>query len=259
MERIFAPREIETPSLKTISNKAHTRGGYGSTQGNQYGPAVRSRLSENPGELDIRATINHAVVKTGSVQPRISDLHEQVRMPHIGTRYLFVIDSSGSHAAKERMRLVKGAAEGLLARSFKDGDEIAMIVFRGTAAQVVLEPTRSMQDFATAVEYVPTGGRTPLGHALDLAKAYVTPSTVLILITDGRANIGFRGGDPWQEALEVAGELHCNALVIDTENTAQPLGQSRILANALQARYVALEDLQACAGVNLSLNSSEFV
>jgi magnesium chelatase subunit D len=257
VERIFAPKEIETPSIKAVSNEANTRDVNSSTHVSQNGPVVRSRLSENPGELDLRATINHAVIETSSVQLRISDLHERIRKPETATRYLFVIDSSGSHAAKERMRLVKGAAESLLARSFKKGDEVAMIVFRGTAAQVILEPARSMQDFATALEYVPTGGRTPLAHAIDLAKTYVTPSTVLILITDGRANIGFRGGDPWQEALKVAGELHCNALVIDTESAAQPLGQSRILADALQARYVALEDLQARSGANISLDSSD--
>jgi hypothetical protein len=52
-----------------------------------------------------------------------------------------------------------------------------------------------------------------------------------------------RNGDPWQEALEVASQLHCPALVIDTESAAQPLGQSRKLAAALGARYVALENL----------------
>jgi magnesium chelatase subunit D len=205
---------------------------------------VGTRRVENPAELDLRATLNHAVLETGAIQPRVSDLHERVRKPRAGIRYLFVIDSSGSHAAHERMRLVKGAATGLLARSFKKDDEVAMIVFRGTTAQVVLEPSRTMNDAITALEYLPTGGRTPLAHALDLARSYVTPSTLLILLTDGRANVPLRASDPWQEAIEIASQFRCPALVIDTEGAAQSVGQSRKLAEALGAEYVALENLQ---------------
>jgi magnesium chelatase subunit D len=83
-----------------------------------------------------------------------------------------------------------------------------------------------------------------LAHALDLARTYITPSTLLILLTDGRANVALGTGDPWQEALEIASRLSCRALVIDTENAAQPLGRSLKLAEALGARYLALGDLQ---------------
>ena len=145
MERIFAPRQVETPAVDS-DHRRRDDAGAASTAIRQVppGPVVGSRRTESPAELDLRATLNHAVLETGAVQPRLSDLHERVRKPKAGTRYLFVIDSSGSHAAQERMRLVKGAAAGLLARSFKKDDEVAMIVFRGTAAQVVLEPTRIM-------------------------------------------------------------------------------------------------------------------
>jgi magnesium chelatase subunit D len=244
MERIFAPRQMETPAIQPTRSQEIMRGTSASAIGNNTGSIVGSRRTENPAELDLRATVHQAVLESGVVQPRVSDLHERVRKPKTGIRYLFVIDSSGSHAAQERMRLVKGAAAGLLARSFKKDDEVAMIVFRGTAAQVVLEPTRTMNDAIAALEYLPTGGRTPLAHALDLARSYVTPSTLLILLTDGRANVPLQMGDPWQEAIEIASQLRCPALVIDTENAAQSLGQTRKLAEALRAEYVALENLQ---------------
>ena len=61
--------------------------------------------------------------------------------------------------------------------------------------------------------------------------------------TDGRANVAMNGGDPWHEPLVIASQLHCAALVVDTETAAQPLGQSRELAQALGARYVALENI----------------
>jgi magnesium chelatase subunit D len=248
MERIFAPRTVETPAIhpgmQATSGEQLMRGVSASAPAGNPGSVAGSRRTENPVGVDLRATLNHALLETGAIQPRVCDLHEKVRNPKAGTRYLFVIDSSGSHAAQERMGLVKGAAASLLARFFKKDDEVAMIAFRGAAAQVLLEPTRAMNEATTALEYLPTGGRTPLAHGLDLARAYITPSTLLILLTDGRANVALRMEDPWQEALEIASQLHCPALVIDTENAAQPLGRSRKLAGALRARYVALENLE---------------
>jgi len=242
--RIFAPREVETFALRATPESSSVRGASASTPMSQPGPVTGARRTDTPTELDLRATLNHALLETGAIEPRASDLHERVRTPASGTRYLFVIDSSGSHAAQERMRLVKGATSGLLTRSFRNGDEVAIIVFRGTDARVLLEPSRSLQEATTALEYLPTGGRTPLAHALNLARAYVTPATVLIALTDGRANVSVGAGDPWQEALDIAAQIHVPALVIDTENSAERLGRCLKLAEALAARYVHLESAE---------------
>jgi magnesium chelatase subunit D len=241
LARIFVPREVETFTLRSSFEDSSVRGMSAPASIAQPGPVTGARRTETPIELDLRATLNHAVLQTGSIRPRTADLHERVRTPASGTRYLFVIDSSGSHAAQERMRLVKGAASSLLTRSFKNGDEVAIIVFRGTNAQVLLEPSRALDEATTALEYLPTGGRTPLAHALDLAKAYITPATLLILLTDGRANIPLANGDPWQEALDIASQIKIPALVIDTENSAERLGRPLKLAEALAAEYVHLE------------------
>jgi magnesium chelatase subunit D len=239
--RIFAPRAVETFALQPVFDDATKRGTNTTSLFSQPGPVVGSRRTETPVELDVRATLNQAVVETGNAQPRPSDLHERVRNPKTGTRYLFIIDSSGSHAAHERMSLVKGAANNLLTRSFKNGDEVAIIVFRGTAAQVLLEPSGVLQEATIALEYLPTGGRTPLAHALDLARTYLTPATVLILLTDGRANVPLHSDDPWRDALGIAGQIKSPALVIDTENSTERLGRSLTLAEALGAEYVQLE------------------
>ena len=151
------------------------------------------------------------------------------------------------------MRLVKGAASSLLTRSFKNGDEIAIIVFRGADARVLLEPSRALHEATTALEYLPTGGRTPLAHALDLAKSYFTPATVLILLTDGRANVPLGSGDPWLEALDIASQIKIPALVIDTENSVERLGRPLKLAEALSAEYVRLEDSELNENVVFAL------
>jgi magnesium chelatase subunit D len=245
LERVFAPSRVDAPAIQITFVDQASRGSSQTIVTDHPGPVVRNRRTDNPAEIDLRATLSHAVLETGNVHPRVVDLHEKVREPRTGVRYLFVIDSSGSHAAQEKMRLVKGAAVSLLNRSFKKDDEVAIIAFRGTAAQVLLEPSHMKQDAVTALEYLPTGGRTPLAHALELAKTYLTPSTLLILMSDGRANVALPGGEPWQDALRVAKELHCRCLVVDTESVAQPLGQAQELARALSASWVTLADVES--------------
>lgn len=243
IERIFAPRQIATPAIRFTVDDLVQRGISQETIPDHPGPVVGTRKTESPREIDVRATLNHAALETRSLQPRLCDLHEKVRSPRSGVRYLLLIDSSGSHAAQEKMRLVKGAALGLIERSFGKGDEVAIIVFRGTEAQILLEPSQQLEDAATVLEYLPTGGRTPLAHALERAKTYLTPSAILILLSDGRANVSLYGGDPWLEALETARQLHCRGLIIDTENSASPLRRVSELAEALNVPSIHLDGL----------------
>jgi magnesium chelatase subunit D len=244
IERIFAPQEVIAPTLHITVDNPMQRGNSQQTPVEYPGPVVGARLAECPQEIDLRATLNHAVLETGTLQPRLSDLHEKVRLPKAGIRYLFLIDSSGSHAAQEKMRRVKGAVLNLLNRSFRKNDEVAMIVFRGTDARVLLEPSHQIDDATTALEYLPTGGRTPLAHALELAKIYLMPSTLLIVLSDGRANVSLRGGDSWTESMEIARQLHCRALVVDTENPDSPIRRASELADALRASSIALADFE---------------
>jgi magnesium chelatase subunit D len=251
-ERIFSPRAVEAPGMR-LADPVVSGNGSAPTRDRSRGPVISSRQSDSPKELDLRATLTHALRETGALQPQATDLHERVREPYAGTRYLFVIDSSGSHAVRERMRSVKGAAINLLTRSFKRGDEITIIVFRGTSAEAVLEPTSNLADATTALEYLPTGGRTPLGHGLALAKSYVTPKTILVVMTDGHANFPLYGDDPWQDAITAAGGFNCPALVVNTETSEHPIGRTSILADALHARCLSLDQLGAIADLTVEL------
>ncbi|MGA2251146.1 ATP-binding protein [Terracidiphilus sp.] len=242
-ERIFTASEVKTPALDSRFSLGVKQGGGASADGSDCGPIIGNRQADFPVEFDLRATLSHTLRETGGLQPRVEDLHERVRKPRTGTRYLFVVDSSGSHAVQQRMRIVKGAISSMLTRSFKRGDEVVMIVFRGTSAQVILEPTQVLSDALDTLDYLPTGGRTPLAAALNKARGYLTPTTLLILLTDGRANIPLNGGDPWQEALDAAQRMSCDAIIVDTETATQRLGQCKELATVLAARYVPLEEL----------------
>jgi magnesium chelatase subunit D len=241
-ERVFAPIFTEAPALRRADPGGSGNGSGLSVKSNS-GPITGSRLSEDPRELDLRATLTHALLESGVVQPLKTHLHERVRGPVAGTRYLFLVDSSGSHAVRERMRSVKGAIESLLSRSFERGDEVAIVVFRGTAAVAVLEPTSNLPDAFTALEYLPTGGRTPLAHGLQLALTYVTSKTFLVVLTDGRANYPMDGGDPQQDALAIAADFKCPTLVVNTEISENSMGLAIELAEALHARCLTLDEL----------------
>ncbi|HEY1946955.1 MAG TPA: VWA domain-containing protein [Bryobacteraceae bacterium] len=230
-ERVFASKPVEAPRLE-----ANHR------QGNLRGPVVAIRRNDQPIELDARTTVTRSLARTGQAIPAREDLQERVREPKIKTRFLFVVDSSGSHAARDRMRTVKGAVIGLLEASSQRRDEVALIAFRGASAQLVIEPTRSAEAVRQALEYLPTGGRTPLAHGLEMALQYITPFTVLILLTDGRANVS-ASGDPWADALHAAQAVCCPALVIDTELKVNTTGRPALLAEAMGATHVRLDAL----------------
>ena len=112
-------------------------------------------------------------------------------------------------------------------------------------------------DAVAALEYLPTGVRTPVAHAQSLATRYVTPSTILILITDGRANIALGGLDPAQKALEIAGQLSCREGVVDTESSEQRLGSALKVAEASGAHYMALEGLKRIEDIAIEVERLE--
>ncbi|MDI1294096.1 MAG: magnesium chelatase subunit D family protein [Methylobacter sp.] len=181
-----------------------------------------------------------------------SDLHQQIRTGKNANLILFVVDASGSMAAQRRMEAVKGAVLSLLTDAYQQRDEVAVISFRGESAQLLLSPTRSVDLAEQNLRELPTGGRTPLPHALSvaletLAKTGMPP--LLVLLTDGKANVALNdGNDPWQESLRFAAllaERGVAALVLDTETGYLRLGKARQLAQALGAECLTLEELSA--------------
>jgi magnesium chelatase subunit D len=169
---------------------------------------------------------------------------------------LFVVDASGSMAARRRMEAVKGAVLSLLVDAYQQRDRVAVISFRGSQAELLLEPTSSVEQAEAALRSLPTGGRTPLAHALLLAGETLQrlrktdPNVVplCVLLTDGKANAALPGtdGDACEQALAAARQLaaaQVPALVLDTDVGIVRVGRSQELAAALQAEYLLLEDL----------------
>src|SRR5205823_507483 len=133
-----------------------------------------------------------------------------------GTLILFAVDASGSMAAQRRMELVKGAVLSLLRSAYEQRDEVGVITFRGPQAELVLPPTQSVERADRVLRLLPTGGRTPLAHALVIAGELIArarpttdATTLLVVLSDGKANVALPDttGDPWQQALQAARQL----------------------------------------------------
>jgi magnesium chelatase subunit D len=168
--------------------------------------------------------------------------------------YVLVVDSSGSMAAYQRMAQVKGVLLGLLREVYRHRDGVTVIAFRGTQSELLLAPTRSPEAAQRFLEALPTGGRTPLAHALLRVEALLTNERrrrsswvpVLILVTDGRPNRSLARVDPLQESLSICRRLAqggLRAVVVDTEVGVIRLGLASRFASALSGAYVRLEQL----------------
>jgi magnesium chelatase subunit D len=252
--RVFAAADLSAPRVRAEQYSTQS-GGSSQASAAGRGTVVAARRSESPQELDPRATLVHAAASARGTAIAVDDLHERVRAPIAGTRFLFVVDSSGSHAVQKRMSLVKGAVNGLLDATYGRRDEVVVIACRGGAASVLVEPTPMLGDAQRALEYMPTGGRTPLAHALELAATYTTDATVLVLLTDGHANVPSRSDDPWADAIAAASAIRCPSLVVDSEDIHQATGKSRELADAMRGTYVRLTELDQASMLRIIRNA----
>ncbi|MFI9200983.1 putative cobaltochelatase [Streptomyces sp. NPDC053048] len=184
---------------------------------------------------------------------RRDDLREAVREGREGNLVLFVVDASGSMAARKRMSAVKGAVLSLLLDAYQRRDKIGMITFRGAEAEVALPPTSSVEAGAARLEKLPTGGRTPLAAGLLRAHEVLRvermrdPSRrpLLVVVTDGRATGGpeplARAG---RAARLLAGE-GIASVVVDCESGPVRLGLAGELGLALAGPVVTLDELRA--------------
>ncbi|MFI1399676.1 putative cobaltochelatase [Streptomyces sp. NPDC020681] len=186
---------------------------------------------------------------------RRDDLRQANREGREGNLVLFVVDASGSMAARQRMSAVKGAVLSLLLDAYQRRDKVGLVTFRGKDAEVALPPTSSVDAAAARLELLPTGGRTPL--AAGLLKAHHVlrvermrdPSrrALLVVVTDGRATGGV---DPVALASRSA-RLHAAegtaAIVVDCESGPVRLGLAVELARDLGGTAVTLDELRADA------------
>lgn len=188
---------------------------------------------------------------------RPDDFHVARLRQKTATTTLFVVDASGS-SALHRLAEAKGAVELLLADCYVRRDQVALIAFRGRQAELLLPPTRSLVRVKRSLSGLPGGGGTPLATALDAAATLADglqrrgQSPLVVLLTDGRANVALDGSGGRERAQADAlaqgrklALLQAPLLLIDT--SPKPQREAAELAQAMRARYLPLPHAGAAA------------
>ena len=183
------------------------------------------------------------------------DYRRKAREKRIGAYQLFVVDASGSMAARHRMEATKAAILSLLRDSYIHRDSVGLIAFRKESAEVLLPFTRSVERAERLLASMPTGGKTPLAHALRMAytmcdrllRAHRAERIQIICITDGRATSG-DSEDPVAESKQwarILGTLPVDCIVIDTETGFIKLGLAKELCKLMNGSYYAMDTISA--------------
>jgi len=184
------------------------------------------------------------------------DLREKMREKKIGNLIMFILDASGSMAAEKRMVATKGAVLSLLLDAYQRRDQVGMVVFRGEKAELVLPLTNSVELAQRQLTELPTGGRTPLAHGLklglDTIKKYLQRDKyalpLLVLISDGRANVRLNDDNPVEEAKKVAREIkaaNIKSIAVDTEQGFVTFRLVKQLCTEMGGTYLQLEELES--------------
>jgi Mg-chelatase subunit ChlD len=188
------------------------------------------------------------------------DLREKVRVRRTRNAVCFVVDASWSMAAEARMQATKAAVLSLLRDAYQRRDRVGLVSFGRDRATVLLPLTNSVELAQRRLAIMPSGGKTPLSRGLVvgyemLARARLRDPEVLpllVILTDGHANVAMTTLPPQQEAYRVADFIASQeipAVVIDTELPNFYRGLARELAQHLAGSYFRLEDLQGGAGL----------
>ncbi len=265
-----AQAAIPADLLALLGNPASRRSGRSGKSGALHRSTTRGRPVgtmptplKRPPRLNVLATLRSAVpwqklrvpTQHGGIRVARSDFRVTRFAERATTLTVFAVDASGS-AALHRLAEAKGAVETLLADCYVRRDEVAVVGFRGHKAELLLPPTRSLVRAKRALSGLPGGGGTPLASGLETSFHVLTAATkrqqtaTLVVLTDGRANIG-RNGQPGreqahQDALLMARHvraLGAHSLLVDT--APQPSPPARELAAAMGAQYLALPHAQA--------------
>ena len=199
--------------------------------------------------------LEHQSSKGLSIVVKPQDYRRKAREKRVGAYQLFVVDASGSMAARHRMEATKAAILSLLRDSYVHRDSVGLIAFRKESAEVLLPFTRSVERAERLLASMPTGGKTPLAHALRMAytmcdrllRAHRAERIQIICITDGRATSG-DSEDPVAESKQwarILGTLPVDCIVIDTETGFIKLGLAKELCKLMNGSYYAMDTISA--------------
>lgn len=266
------PKDVlQSQIAKRHAAKQASSGKRAETSDAGRGRYVRNSARKSPADkIAIAATLRAAApfqksrrMKTAVSSPVVKIASDDLRYKRFkkksGMLFIFAVDASGSMALN-RMAQAKGAMTRLLQEAYIHRDQVALISFRNLTAEILLSPTRSIELAKRVVDAIPTGGATPIAAALlktlelaGLSRAAEISQTMLILFTDGRANVGLQveqGAErnirnkAIKEELQQLGVTlklaNIAILVMDTKPKFTTGGEARELVEMINANYCYL-------------------
>jgi magnesium chelatase subunit D len=266
------PKDVfQSQIAKRHAAKQASSGKRAETSDSGRGRYVRNSARKSPaGKIAIAATLRAAApfqksrttkspVSSPIVKIASDDLCYKRFKKKSGMLFIFAVDASGSMALN-RMAQAKGAMTRLLQEAYIHRDKVALISFRNLTAEILLSPTRSIELAKRVVDAIPTGGATPIAAALlktleiaGLSRAAEISQTMLIIFTDGRANVGLQVEqsaernirnktikDELQQLGVTLKSANITSLVMDTKPKFAAGGEARKLAEMINANYCYL-------------------
>ncbi|MET8035749.1 putative cobaltochelatase [Streptomyces sp. NPDC005345] len=251
----FRTKVLRVPGLGegAAGRRSRARTEHGRTTGSRR---PRGTLTKLHLAATVQAAAPHQLARGRSgrgLVVRRDDLRQATREGREGNLVLFVVDASGSMAARQRMSAVKGAVLSLLLDAYQRRDKVGLVTFRGSAAEVALPPTSSVDAAAVRLESLPTGGRTPLSAGLLRAHEVLRVERLrnsarrplVVVVTDGRATGGPEPVATAGRAARLFAAEGVASVVVDCESGPVRLGLAGQLAGELGGTAVTLDALRA--------------
>ena len=252
--------------------KTGARGSSGSMHDSSHGRPAGSRRGELRARqrISIPDTLRAAApwqairrAQTGSGRGLVivgDDIRIRRYKARALTTNIFLVDASGS-AASQRLAEAKGAVELILGECYVRRDKVALIAFRGTAAELLLPPTRSLSRAKRSLADLPGGGGTPLACGLEAAILLAGnlrrqgEAPQMVVLTDGRANIArdlkpgrARAMDDASAAARRIREVQLPCVLIDISARGSP--EALAIATCMGARYLLIPGAEAATVAN---------
>ncbi|AGB32518.1 protporphyrin IX magnesium chelatase [Natrinema pellirubrum DSM 15624] len=240
-----AAPDLESPTVDGGETAAAT-GSRASTSPStdNRGARVRTEPASGEGSIDAAASVRSAAARGGS-RVGEDDLRQSVRTGDTSVTIVFAVDASAS--MRPAMRTAKGVVLELLRDSYEHRDRVAFVAFAGEDADVLLPPTDSVSLAARHLKDLPSGDRTPLPAGLETSRRVIeraeTDASVVVLVTDGRANVA--DGSPTEatrRAARALGDGDTRVVVVDAGDDSRA-GLSELVAGETEGELVALESL----------------
>ncbi|WP_226006083.1 VWA domain-containing protein [Natrinema salinisoli] len=237
--------DLETPAAEHTESAAGT-GSRASTapSTDNRGARVRTEPASGDGAIDAAASVRSAASR-GESRVEERDLRQSVRTGDTSVTIVFAVDASAS--MRPAMRTAKGVVLELLRDSYEHRDQVSFVAFAGEDADVLLPPTDSVSLAARHLKDLPSGDRTPLPAGLETSRRVLeradTDASVVVLVTDGRANVA--DGSPTEATRTAARALAASdtrVIVVDAGDDSRA-GLSELVASETDGELVDLSSL----------------